>query len=111
MQIVLISIMIILVLLSIYQERKLSRLRKKTLAAFRIVCKRIDKKKVQNKFKKTKKVMYIKERNKKMQIALISIISILLLVAVYQERKIKRLQEKTIDAFRIICKKINKNEI
>ena len=49
MQIVLISIMIILVLLSIYQERKLSRLRKKTLAAFRIVCKRIDKKKAQNK--------------------------------------------------------------
>lgn len=46
-----------------------------------------------------------------MQIALISIISILLLVAVYQERKIKRLQERTIDAFRIICKKINKNEI
>lgn len=46
MQIVLIAIMIVLFLLAIYQERKLSRLRKKTLAAFRIVCKRIDKKKV-----------------------------------------------------------------
>ena len=42
-----------------------------------------------------------------MQIFLLSIIFILICVLVYQGREIRDLERKTLDAFKIVCQKIN----
>lgn len=51
-----------------------------------------------------------KTEENKMQTILIVIITVLILVAIYQARQIKRLQEKTLDAFRIVCTRFKKEE-
>ncbi len=43
---------------------------------------------------------------KAMQLFLLIIIFILICVLVYQGREIRDLERKTLDAFRIVCKKI-----
>ena len=43
-----------------------------------------------------------------MQTILIVIITVLILVTVYQARQIRKLQEKTLDAFRIVCRRFKK---
>ena len=43
-----------------------------------------------------------------MQTILIVIITVLILVAVYQARQIRNLEEKTLDAFRIVCSRFKR---
>lgn len=44
-----------------------------------------------------------------MQTILILIITVLILIAIYQARQIRKLEEKTLNAFRIVCNRL-KNE-
>ena len=54
--------------------------------------------------------MYYLEGEKIMQIFLLFIILILIGILVYQWREIRDLERKTLEAFKIVCKKIRPRE-
>ena len=54
--------------------------------------------------------LFSKNGGKPMQTILIVIITVLILVAGYQARQIRKLEEKTLDAFRIVCSRFKREE-